>query len=442
MTITKKHPAFFLAGSMIPPLGGVLILPFLWQKLTPADYGLLATAELIMAFGVAFIGLQQDSSLNRLYFEWGDNDKSRKISTLITIHLITSVLFGVIVVVLFEYLGKSILPKEAALHGNLILLFVIYLILAKQRGFLNAFLRVTGRSFEFLLYNLILIFVQIVFIIQYVFIEDLKLYGYILALLTTESFVVISALTYLYANAGFHFDLTTARSSVKFSVPLIPASIFSSISIIVERSILLVHVPLSDIGIFAVCQKVASVIQLTNNSLKMLFAPKAFEMVSNFENREVLSSYRNRYFIYILLFSAFILPLMTVLTKLSGSVEFRNAESLFPFFVLMGLLASMYPYFCSGAYFSKKTHLSAYPALVDLLVFSVLAILAGGVFLLNGIILAKLVGVFLFLVTGYIISQRVFYIPFALERKLIFAVILFVVFYFITTVISQSQYLS
>jgi O-antigen/teichoic acid export membrane protein len=440
MTITRKHPAFFLVGSIIPPLGGMLILPFLWQKLTPADYGLLVTAELIMAFGTAFIGLQQESSLNRLYFEWGDSDKYKKISTLITLYFTTSVLFGVILVVLFKYLGKSILPKEVVLHGDLILLFTIYLILAKQRGILNAFLRVTGRSFEFLLYNLISMFTQIVFIIKYVFIEDLRLYGYVVALLTTESFVAISALTYLYANAGFHFDLKTARSSINFSVPLIPASIFSSISIIVERSILLAYVPISDIGIFSVCQKVASVIQLANNSLKMLFAPKAFEMVSKNENREVLSLYRNRYFIYILLLAASILPLMTVLTNLSGSVEYRKAESLFPIFVLMGLSASIYPYFCSGAYFSKKTYFSAYPPLVDLLVFSVLAIIAGDDFLLNGIILAKLVAVFLFLATGYVISQRVFYIPFVLERKLIYAIVLFVVLNFATIVISKSQY--
>jgi O-antigen/teichoic acid export membrane protein len=425
MTIIRKHPAFFLVGSMTSPLAGILLLPFLWQKLTPADYGVLATAELIMAFGAAFIGLQQESSLNRLYFDWKDSEKNKNISTLLTLNLATIIIFGSVLLFLFEYLGGPALPEETLKSSDLIILFLGYLILTKQRSILNAYLRVTGRSLEFLLYHLIALFIQIAFVVQYVFIDNLKLSGYIMALLTSESLVAISAIFFIYAKTGVYFDFPIVRSSLKFSVPLIPAAIFSSGSIIVERSLLLAYVPLSDMGIYAVCQKVASVIQLANNSLKILFAPKAFEMVSDNVDRSLLSKHRNKYFLFIILFSSFILPSMAILTYFSGAEEYQKAAPLFPFFVLISLCVSAYPYFCSGPYFSKNTYLSSYPPLIDLLFFSFSAIFFGGIFQLGGIILAKLVATLLFISSGYILSQRSFNIPFIPDKKITISTLFF-----------------
>jgi O-antigen/teichoic acid export membrane protein len=221
-------------------------------------------------------------------------------------------------------------------------------------------------------------------------------------------------------------------------MPLIPAAIFSSGSIMLERGLLLAYVPLSDIGIYAVCQKVASVIQLANNSLKMLFAPKAFEMVSDNEDRSLLSKLRNKYFLVILLFSSIILPSMAILTHYSGAEEYQKAVSLFPFFVLISLGVSAYPYFCSGPYFSKRTHLSSYPPLIDLLSFSFLAIAIGSSLLLAGIILAKLIAVMLFILSGYILSQRSFFIPFIPEKNIAISAIIFLAIFFTTTYFSKQ----
>lgn len=430
MKITRKHPAFFLGGSLVGPLGGIVLLPFLWQKLTPADYGLLATAEFIMAFGAALIGLQQESSLNRLYCEWKEDERGRNISTLMTINVFAIIIIGSLLIVLFNYFGGIFLPKDVSQHRDIIMLFLVYLILTKQRGILNAYLRVTGRSLEFLLYNFFAVSVQIALIAKYVFMEDLRLLGYVIAVLITESIIAFSILIYVYAKAGFYFDFLTARNSLKFSIPLIPAAIFSSSSMVVERSVLLAYVPLSDLGVYAICQRVASVVQLANNSIKMLFAPKAFEMVANNEDRIVLSKYRNKYFIFILLFSTATLPSMAILTLFAGAPEYQKAEIYFPFFVLIGLCTATYPYFCSGAYFSKNTHLSSYPPLVELIAFAFLALVIGGVFLLNGVIFSKLAAALLFLVSGYILSQRTFYIPMVIDRKINAAIICFFVLFF------------
>lgn len=430
----KKHPAFFVVGSTIAPISAILMLPFLWQKLTPEDYGLLATAELIMAFGTAFIGLQQESSLNRLYFDWKECEKNKNISTLVTLNLAATIFFGLVLLFLFKYFGRIFLPEEVLNNFDLIFLFLIYSIIAKQRGIFNAYVRVTGQSLEFFLYSLIATLIQIAFVVQFVFIENLKLSGYILALLFTESLVAISVILFMYKQTGFYFIISTARSSLKFSVPLIPASIFSSSSTIVERSLLLTYVPLSDMGIYAVCQKVASIIQLANNSLKMLFAPKLFSMVSDSAELANINGYREKYFSIIIFVAILISPAMYILTALTPVDDYKKAVDYFPYFVIAGVVASAFPYYCSGTFMGKKTNQIFYPHLLELVSFTIMAIIFGTLYSLDGLVIAKLLATIIMFSIGFLISQKAYYLPIKMKVRTKLIIALFVLL--------QSLYLS
>jgi len=119
------------------PLFGIIILPFLWQKITPSDYGLISIAGLIMAFGTPFVGLRQEAALSRLYFEWPHQCRSENISTLVILNFLSILVFGMLVILLFYKVGSNFLPEEASSKLNVIMIFLTSLILVNNRGMMN-----------------------------------------------------------------------------------------------------------------------------------------------------------------------------------------------------------------------------------------------------------------------------------------------------------------
>jgi O-antigen/teichoic acid export membrane protein len=421
----KNKPAYYLIGAIIPPISGILLLPILMHRLSPADYGLIAIVELMVVFGAPFIGFQQESALNRLFYDWEENEKKNNATTIITTNLLAIILFGALTLFLIINFMELFLPKQLINLQELIILYSCYLILTKHRPILNIYLRIKGFSFKFLVVNILYGFIQLIFIIKFVIIDDGKLFGYTLALLISEIIFVIFGVVFLYKENGFGFNLALAKKSLKFSIPLIPAAIISNLLSALERSILLNCVSLTMIGIYTLCQKVASAIILANNSLKQLFVPQLFQMASNNEARHTISKYRNNYLSIIILISIFALPAMTILVYLIKSTDYSSAEAYYPLFVLMALISSSMVYLCSGPMLSKKTHLTIYIPLLEFIIFSLTAFYLVEEFNMNGVVAAKLISSMLAFTIAYNISQKAYHLPFTIDKKLSTLLIIF-----------------
>ena len=417
------------------PLFGIIILPFLWQKITPSDYGLISIAGLIMAFGTPFVGLRQEAALSRLYFEWPHQCRSENISTLVILNFLSILVFGMLIIFLFYKVGSNFLPEEASSKLNVIMIFLTSLILVNNRGMMNSYLRISSRAVEFFFYNFLIIIIQGLFITKFVFIDDLRVLGYAFSLLFAECSILFFTLFYFFFRTGYSFKSSTAIASLKYSSPLIPATIFSSSSAIIERVVLLSCLPLSVVGIYENCLKVSSVVLKANNTLKMIFVPKAFEMVSNSNtSTKILANYRNNFFFLIVSCSIIALPSMDILTILSTSVEYQSAGSYFPVFIFLGVISSASTYFCSGPTFSKKTYLSNFAPFVELIVLSSLSFYLVKYLGLSGVLLSKLTATILSFLLAYKISQKSYYIPLIIEKKLRYIMIVFM-FSFILQII-------
>jgi O-antigen/teichoic acid export membrane protein len=414
----------------VVPLFGIIMLPFLWQKITPSDYGLITIAGLIMAFGTPFVGLRQEAALSRLYFEWSHQCRSQNISTLFILNFLSILVFGTIIVFLFYKFGSKFLPVEASNKLNVIAIFLISLILVNNRGMMNSYLRISSRAVEFFFYNFLIIIIQGLFITKFVFIDDLRVLGYAFSLLFAECSILLFTLFYFFLRTGYSFQSSTAIASLKYSIPLMPATIFSSSSTIIERVVLLSFLPLSIVGIYENCQKVSSVVLKANNTLKMIFVPKAFEMVCDSDlPRKVLARYRNNFFFVIVLCSIVALPIMDIITVFSASVEYQSAGSYFPVFIVFGVISSAATYFCSGPTFSKKTYLTNFSPFVEMIVLSSLSFYLVKYLGLSGVLLSKLIAAILSFLLAFKISQKSYYIPFILDKKLKYIMTIFTVLF-------------
>ena len=64
-------------GEILVKATRFLLLPLYLRYMTPADYGLLALANIIPAFLVGILTLLVESSVTRFYYEWEKEDKTR-----------------------------------------------------------------------------------------------------------------------------------------------------------------------------------------------------------------------------------------------------------------------------------------------------------------------------------------------------------------------------
>ena len=193
---------------------------------------------------------------------------------------------------------------------------------------------------------------------------------------------------------------------------------------------LLSCLPLSVVGIYENCQKVASVVLKANNTLKMIFVPKAFEMVCDADlPRKVLARYRNNFFFLIVSCSIIALPAMDILTILSNSVEYQSAGSYFPVFIVWGLFRLLLLISALVQLF-QKTYLSNFSPFVELIILSSLSFYLVKYLGLSGVLLSKLIATILSFLLAYKISQKSYYVPLILDKKLKYIMTIFIFFLF------------
>ena len=63
-------------------IGGLLLLPFYWQKLEPADFGVIGLAQMVTLFLSPVLSLGLYDAVQRLFHKWSDEARPRHLAAL------------------------------------------------------------------------------------------------------------------------------------------------------------------------------------------------------------------------------------------------------------------------------------------------------------------------------------------------------------------------
>ncbi len=275
------NTGIYTMGNFLPQAIGFILLPIYTKFLTPAQYGIIGSMQVLQYFFALLFTLSLEKSVIRLYWNYEDEeDRKSFLGTLNIVVILTAVFFSAIFYLLHKYVNLIFLSIPfypyylyAILNSLFIAISVIplnYLILKEKP---RVYFYIT--TFQLVLStSLILYFV----VIQRQEAEGLML-GKMLA-----SMIIIPAFIYI-AKKGFSykFNMRALKDAAAFSFPIIPTMIISWVLNQSDRIMIEKYFSLASVGIYALSRQISNLIALLSTAFAMAYGPIFFRLVNSNE---------------------------------------------------------------------------------------------------------------------------------------------------------------
>lgn len=336
--------------------GWVFLLPFYWQKLSPADYGIIGIAQLLQVVLGPILSIGLHDGIQRFFHDWTDDERPRHIAALWTVSLVLSVL----VCGLLDWGGPWLLDKLfnqvpfdpylritlwAAFFTNL---SVFPLAILRSRERLRAFSLVTIAAF----------LCQAALTLYFVLGLEMGAEGYLLGILASAILMGVVYVILMLQECRFRFSRQHILQPLAYSLPTVPVAVLDGTASLFDRFFLDKYVSLSQIGLYNLGNQFGSAFNFFNQTLKTSWLPFLYRVVSERQDGpEILSRYAVYYLALLAVPALAIALLSKELIELIGDPRYYGVYTYIPGFVLIYYIQSIASAMGRGMDLAKKTHL-------------------------------------------------------------------------------------
>lgn len=286
-------------GTMLPQLAAFFLLPIYLNFLSPSEYGILNSVQVITSVLTIIYTLAIDKAIFRLYFDFKE-EKSKKdflgtvfIAISFFVILITSILFVFPEILesiyknitFYPYISLSVIAS--ALATFTIVPRSVYFVQEKAKSYILMTLS------EFFLRNLF-IYLFVVY-----FLKGLEgyLYGQIIG-------SAILAPIFLYITSkqiNFKFIKHYLISALKYSIPMLPTFISVWIITAIDRVFIERYFDAAEVGIYSLGYKIAMLVTVITGSFYKAYNPFYFKLATTEIKEKALTRLKKTNTVYILL---------------------------------------------------------------------------------------------------------------------------------------------
>ena len=294
-----KNTLLYSLGTLLPQVAAFLLLPIYLKFLSPSDYGILNSVQVISSILVIIYTLSIDKAIYRLYFDF-KTEKLKKdflgtifISVSVSVILVTLVLFmfpkilGSIYksINFYPYISLSVIASSLATF--IIIPRSVYFVKEKANKVVLISLS------EFFLRN-IFIFIFVVYLSKGV---EGYLYGQIIgSAILTPFFLYITS-----KQINFTFVKQYAISALKYSIPMLPALVSAWAMSTIDRVFIERYFDTQDVGIYSLGYKIAMLVTVITGAFYKAYNPYYFKLATTGVREEVLLQLKKTNTVYVLL---------------------------------------------------------------------------------------------------------------------------------------------
>lgn len=406
-----KSASIYTLATFLTQLGSFLIVPLFWKRLSIVDYGIISVTEMIGSFLTLFLGLSLDFAITRFYYEWPVEQRKQRVGTLWVLSWTSSILLGGCSVIFLSFVSKLLFPTVA--FYPFIFLGLIGTILSSLSVIPYATIRIAHKPLLYFIYSLTNFCIHTLLNIYFVLILSEGVQGYFVSNIV---FGIIGSLISGIVMLRFAVPcirLDGLRSAFKFSLPNIPASLISGVTLLIDRFLLQQFASLNVLGIYAVSLKFTNLVLSLHNALKLSYVPYMVKAVEEDRTEGIVNLARIRLF-YMLPIFVFC---MAIAIFIKDFVYYVNRSEYFPVVQwvpwLIGpvLLSTFIIYLAPGLFLAKRTDKIWIPTAAQLLVASTSGLLLIPSFQLVGVVISRYVSVITIFLVNIVLSQKYYPIP-------------------------------
>ncbi len=416
---TFKQTAVYSLGNVSTKIIGLILLPIYTNPayLSVDDYGVWATLDVTSQILIGILALNLPLAMLRWASAEKDAEKSKSIvfSTLIAVIAIAalSLLF---MLPNAGFFSRTIFGNENY-SGYFNLLF-IYAAFGIYNGVPLNILRLKEKSVAYVVITSSKFAALLSLNIFFVVYQGEGVAGIIKGQLLGEILLTLVTLPYVFKSINFKADFDALREMLKYGLPLVFSSAFTFILTFGDRYVQLHFLNEAKVGIYSLGYKIASVMNmLVLQSFQLGFVPIAYKKLGDKDDKRFFSKILT-YYAIVLTFVALAISLFggEIVTLLAKSEEYYAAAYVIPVIALAFVLKGVQYNFALSFHYAKKTIYNAAVVIVTAIVSLTLNIILVQRFDFIGSAYAMLISVFVMAVLSYVLSKKVYPIPFELGK--------------------------
>ena len=274
-----KNSIIYTVVSFLQQGIGFFLLPLYTSYLTTNDYGIVAVVTSLSSFLSIFYLLSLNFTASRLYYKYQEDKEKIKVlfgSIFIFVSII-SILITAILIVFYKYLILTVV------HG---IDFYPYLFLGLLVVTLNPIyvifqstLQARQIGWQYGLNNFLFFLINILLTIAGIVIFKLQAKGVLLANVVTNLIFVIYTFIAFLPQIKLKISKPLLKESLKYSLPLVPHSLSSWTSSMINRILLNNLSSTSEAGIFNIGYLVSHPVSMIATSVNQAYNPWFFEQI-------------------------------------------------------------------------------------------------------------------------------------------------------------------
>jgi len=307
MSKVLKNTFIYTIGNILPKIAGFILLPIYLHHLTPKDYGIVNSMNVLQTILAVIFSFALERSVLRLYYDYDlEEDKTKFLGTIsVSIFFIST---GILVLVL---LTRSLFQKIFASID--FFPFYLYAILT---GYILAFfyipkayLMLKEKALSFISLSIVQFLTSSGFILFFIISRGQGAIGMLKGQLLGA--IVIMPWTIFFAIKHFklNFNFKMFKNAFAYSWPGIPTLLSAWVLNLSDRVFIARYFTLSDVGIYSLGYKIAGLGLLLFTAMNMAYKPLFFKLANSANQisaRKQIEKY-NSLFIYVVIAITFAL---------------------------------------------------------------------------------------------------------------------------------------
>lgn len=411
--LAKESLVYGLSG-VIGRFIGTFLVPIYTRIFNPSDYGVLELVGLCSSIIGIFVVLGLDVSQGYYFYSTDDiRDKKLTLSASATSHIGMSVILAIALFLLSKDASKIIFGVfDYAKYFQLVALDLPFF---ATLAFTQRVLRLIRSPWRYMFLATSSLISNIVLTILMVVLWRKGIYGIYVSKLIIDVLFSLVALYLIKSWIGKYFSFLRLKQLLTYGVPIVPAGIAQWALGSANQYFLRYYSSLSDVGLYAVGGKVASIMGLVTGAFQLAWGPFAFSIHREDNSRAIYASILTYYLVFTSGFAIMLSLFAPEILKVFTTKAYYEASVVVSYLTFVMIAHGTYFIVSIGVNLVKKTAHISYTTAVAAGLNIGLNFLLIPKFGMVGAAAVALVSQWISTLLLYMISQHYYPIPYRLR---------------------------
>ncbi|MEP1094948.1 MAG: oligosaccharide flippase family protein [Cyclobacteriaceae bacterium] len=304
-----KNISVYSIGNVLPQAAGFLLLPIYTKYLSPADYGIVSSMQVLTSILTVLFTMAIDRTVYRLYFDYKSEKKRQEFLGTITISLFALSTIVLLLIFLFksyvEQIYQTIDFYPFYAYAVLSAYFVVFSLIPKIYYQLNE------EAGKFVFISLLQFLLSTGWTLWFIIEEKDGAAGMLKGKMLADIFIAPLLIYISYKAIKFTFNLQILKASLSFGFPMIPGLVSAWILNLSDRIFIERYLDFNDVGVYSLAYKIAGVALIFTSAFNMAYGPIFYKLANSedqFLAKQNLFKY-NKFFTVVVILIVFTISL-------------------------------------------------------------------------------------------------------------------------------------